>query len=133
MLIKNLFILDDDIITTHLMKEIIKDLTFVSDFHIENNGWQAMEYLHLASKQNSFPDLLLIDLKMPEMDGFEFIEHYEETFFASHPESALMVITSSVSEKDRQKAMQYTSVTRFLLKPLTEKTLEDIAGQNYHS
>jgi CheY-like chemotaxis protein len=129
MLIKNLFILDDDTITTHLMNEIIKDLSFVKQFHIENNGWQALDYLQKISQQGIFPDVLLIDLKMPEMDGFEFIEHYEELYFSGHPDSLLMVITSSVSERDRQKAMQHKSVSRFLHKPLTVSTLEEIAIQ----
>jgi CheY-like chemotaxis protein len=129
MLIKNLFILDDDTITTHLMNEIIKDLSFVKHFHIENNGWQALDYLQNISKQGNFPDILLIDLKMPEMDGFEFIEHYEELHFSAHPDSLLMVITSSVSERDRQKAMKFKSVSRFLHKPLTVSTLEEIASQ----
>lgn len=129
MQIENLFILDDDTITTHLMKEILKDIPFVKSFHIENNGWQALEYLNGISHKGHFPDLLLIDLKMPEMDGFEFIEHYEEVFYTRYPASTLMVISSSVSEKDRQKAMQFKSVSRFLYKPLTEKMLEDIAGE----
>ena len=65
MLIKKLFILDDDIITTHLMSEILKEISFVERFHIENNGWQALEYLQQISSENTFPDVLLIDLKMP--------------------------------------------------------------------
>ncbi len=127
MLIKNLFILDDDFITTHLMGEIIKEISFVENFHIEHNGWQALEYLQTVSSTNTFPDVLLIDLKMPEMDGFEFVEHYEQQFFTSYTESSLVVITSSISEKDKQRAIAYKSVSRFLLKPFSGKALEDIA------
>ena len=61
------------------------------------------------------------------MDGFEFIEHYEQLFFTKYPESSVVVITSSVSEKDKQRALSYKSVSRFLLKPFTEKGLEEIA------
>ena len=129
MLIKNLFILDDDKITTHLMGEILKEISFVEEFHIENNGWQALEYLHKLLQTTSFPDVLLVDLKMPEMDGFAFIEQYEKNFFSAHPDSAVVVITSSVSERDRQRALGYKSVVKFLMKPFTEKALEDIARQ----
>jgi CheY-like chemotaxis protein len=129
MLIKNLFILDDDKITTHLMGEILKEISFVEEFHIENNGWQALEYLQNLTTASSFPDVLLVDLKMPEMDGFEFIEQYEKEFFSTHPDSAVVVITSSVSERDRQRAIGYKSVVKFLMKPFTEQSLEDIARQ----
>jgi CheY-like chemotaxis protein len=128
-LIKSLFILDDDFITTHLMGEILKDVSFVGKFHIENNGWHALEHLQKLLPGDTFPDVLLIDLKMPEMDGFEFIEYYEQQFFAEHPEASLVVITSSVSEKDKQRALGYKSVSRFMLKPFTEKALFDIARQ----
>jgi CheY-like chemotaxis protein len=129
MLIKNLFILDDDIITTHLMKEMLNDVSFVKSFHIENNGWQALEYLQAIARKDTFPDVLLIDLKMPEMDGYEFIEHFEEQFLSLHPASNLLVLTSSVSEKDRQKAMRYKSVSNFIQKPLTEDKLAEIARE----
>jgi CheY-like chemotaxis protein len=132
MRIKNLFILDDDIITTHLMNELLYEVSFVESFHIENNGWQALEYLQAIARKDTFPDVLLIDLKMPEMDGFEFIEHFEEQFFSAHPASNLLVLTSSISEKDRQKAMRYQSVSDFIQKPLTEGMLAEIArGKNH--
>ena len=129
MLIKNLFILDDDIITTYMMGEILKDISFVEKFHIENNGWQALEYLQNIPSENAFPDVLLIDLKMPEMDGFEFIEHYEQYFHTIHPASTIAVITSSISENDRKLALSYKSVSKFLLKPFNEQVLEDIARE----
>lgn len=60
---------------------------------------------------------------MPEMDGFEFIERYEAIFWANHQGTKINMLSSSLSERDQEKALQFSSVTEYVFKPLTKNKL----------
>ncbi len=70
-----------------------------------------------------FPDLIIVDVKMPEMDGFEFLEKYEGKFYNEFKDTKIAVVTSSHREYDKMKAAQYPSVNLFINKPLDEVKL----------
>lgn len=126
MKVRKLLLLDDDELSNLLIGSIIEDVKAIKTYHIENNGWNTLDYLKECDQKNDFPDLLLVDLKMPEMDGFDFIERYEQAYWRKHPETKVMILTSSRLEKDRERAMIFKAVSRFIYKPLTEEKLIEI-------
>ncbi|HYG39125.1 MAG TPA: response regulator [Cytophagales bacterium] len=124
--VRKLLLLDDDELSNLLIGSIIEDVRAIKNYKIENNGWNALEYLKECDLKNNFPDLMLVDLKMPEMDGFDFIERYEAAYWKKYPKTKVMILTSSRLEKDKEKAMVFKSVCRFIYKPLTEEKLMEI-------
>jgi CheY-like chemotaxis protein len=124
--VRKLLLLDDDELSNLLIGSIIEDVKAIKSYNIENNGWNALEHLEECDAQNDFPDLMLIDLKMPEMDGFDFIEKYEEKYWQKYPSTKVMILTSSRLEKDKDRALNFRSVSRFIYKPLTEEKLLEI-------
>jgi CheY-like chemotaxis protein len=120
--IQNLLILDDDEIGNLYLGMILSELDFLEDFRIEQSGWDCLDYLRTCQ---SFPELIMVDLNMPEMDGFDFIEKYEEEFLATHPETIIFVMTNSILEIDRKKSLNFKSVRNFINKPLSEDILRD--------
>jgi CheY-like chemotaxis protein len=122
----NLLLIDDDELCNLLVNTFIKDMAIIKNYKIECSGWDALTYLEECLSQNQFPDLIIVDLNMPEMHGFDFIEHFEKKFPAQINNTKIMVMTNSILEKDKNQSLQYQSVAGFINKPLIEEMLEEI-------
>lgn len=121
-----LLLIDDDEITNFAVDAILSRVQSIESYEIKDNGWDALEFLKARQGRDQFPDVIFVDLNMPEMDGFEFIERYQDAFWAQHQSTKVNVLSSSVSEKDRQRSLSYSCVTEYTYKPLTEKKLAEI-------
>ena len=124
MVFKKVLIIDDDDLSIFLIGLTIEEIPFIKSYKSVTSGWEALEFLEESDGQS--PDLILVDLNMPEMDGFEFIQHFEDKFAAENPETKIIVITSSQRENDKAKSLAFKSVRGFIQKPLTEEKIESI-------
>lgn len=124
---KQLLLIDDDTIIQILFEAALSEIEAHVHYTYMDTGAKALSYLrsHLQDKEN-FPDIIIVDLNMPVMDGFEFIEQYEQDFFQLFPLTQNIVLTSSVSEKDRSRALQFKSVKGFISKPLKAEKLASL-------
>lgn len=119
--LKILFI-DDDEIQIIIMSAFIKQLEGNVPYHTEMNGKTALEYLK-GIKPEHFPEMIVVDINMPVMDGFEFIYEYEKQFMEHHKDTQLFMLSSSIRDEDQQKALNFRSVKGFYSKPLTKSIL----------
>ena len=87
-----------------------------------SNGKEAIKYLKQAD-ESELPDFILLDLYMPEMSGFEFLEKYNK-LKSLRNKIEIYVCTSSQSKEDRDEVMNYPFVNAFLEKPVSEEFLE---------
>ena len=129
--IERLLLIDDDELNNYIVHSILEDTKLVNYFDFKTNGESALQYLYACQATKQFPNLILVDLKMPIMDGFEFIEQYEKKFLPESPHTQLMVLTSSIREVEKQKALSFKSVTNFLNKPLNDEKLRYVI-EYYH-
>lgn len=95
---------------TEFIKLTSEDIVVKSSDSVE----QALEILSKAG--DDFPDVIYVDLNMPVLDGFDFIESFERVFGPNHPTCSLFMLTSSLREDDRERAMAYQSVQDFVSK-----------------
>lgn len=85
-----------------------------------SDGAKGMDYLRNVKKGiNKKPDFILLDLQMPLMDGFEFLEAYEQELYNSLKDIKLIILTSSIHQIDKQKAEKYQSVSAYMVKPFS--------------
>ena len=117
-----LLFIDDDSIANYLVGQLMQELS-VAQYTLTQGAAEALDFLEQAAASSDFPELIFVDLKMPLMDGFEFIEEFERRFASTFPHTRLMVLSSSISAKDRTRALRYKSVIEFLTKPLDTPTL----------
>ena len=119
----NVIFIDDDEDLNFLQKRMCSKSKIVTHFFIASSGLQTLNYL---SENPIPPDVIFVDINMPGMSGFEFIEEFEKKMQSQYPDTLLYVVSSSVRAHDKNIAMQYKSVQDFIVKPLTEEKLEEI-------
>ncbi len=130
-----ILIIDDDKFSIDLYKIILGWTPYKSYVTMEGNATRAIEILnerHINSPEK-FPDYILLDLHMPEMNGFEFIREFEKSFPDEKNKTKFIIITSSILRKDKELAFSFESVKDFLVKPIPRDYIEKIVVEGYQS
>jgi len=92
--------------------------------HFEYNAIKAIDYLK-SCKQAQFPQAILIDINMPLMNGFEFVEAYLKQFNEKGEDTLLYITSSSIQAADREKAAQHPRIAAFIEKPFNLQQFQE--------
>lgn len=115
--------IDDDNDALEIYQLLIEKTDSANHFLTFNSGHSAFQFLDkCVAEDTDFPKYILLDLNMPDIGGIDFIERFEAQY-ANHHETEIMILTSSVREKDNEEALSYDSVTHFISKPLSKDDL----------
>lgn len=119
-------VVDDDEDYCFLTKRILRRAGVFKQIITASNGLEALKkLLEINASGEDPPTLIFLDLKMPIMDGFEFLEEVSNLPELDLSKTRIFVMTSSVLPKDRERANIYP-IAEFISKPLTKKILEDV-------
>ncbi|NLR80745.1 response regulator [Chitinophaga eiseniae] len=127
-LIDTIFIVDDDPIHQQIAKIMIERQAISNHIRVFSDAQDVLDYLRTnASSPEALPDLILLDLNMPVMDGWEFLEEYAG-FCTQLPKNIrIFVLTSSIDEKDKERVSGYSFVTGYLTKPLSKEIIAHLS------
>ncbi|MDD3004397.1 response regulator [Flavobacterium sp.] len=134
MKLEKVICVDDDPIALLLSKLVLSKAEFTSQVITAENGEVALQYLEKPevieeNEKSQFPLLILLDLNMPVMDGWEFLEQFSKTLYPKHYKKAqIILLSSSIDPNDIERSKTFEMVADFLPKPLTREMLE-IIGQ----
>ena len=133
--LKSALIVDDDETSTFLNKVLLKNLNSDITVNTAANGQEAIRVLQNAFKDKEFGGcLLLLDVQMPTLDGWEFLQIYEETFSQmQRKQIVLLLLSNHIGSEIDQKVAQFKSVKACLTKPLTNKGLKHIVKEYFSS
>lgn len=125
--LESILLIDDDPTINFVHKKLIESMGVTQQIVIANDGEEALQLIELyinSKKEEKIPKLIFVDIDMPFMDGFQFLEAYSNLEFKDKDSVVMVVLTSSVSPQDMNRSKDF-SVDDFLVKPLTkEKVLE---------
>ena len=117
-------LIDDDDIYTFGTRLIIKSTKLVDEIMIIKDGERAIDYFKENAENNDrLPDLVLLDVNMPIMDGWQFLEEFLEVKPLLKKKVALYMVSSSINPKDMERAKKYDLVADYLVKPMAKKQL----------
>jgi CheY-like chemotaxis protein len=126
---KRVLIIDDDKQLNKINERVLHASGLVSELHIVGNGMEAIEYLNSRiDNAYSLPEIIVLELNLPKMNGFEFIQYFNEIKFNGKSRIELVVFTASSSPRDRQKAIQL-GIRHYLNKPYLLRGLSDIISR----
>lgn len=119
-------IIDDDPIFVYGTKFLLNhNRFFVSDIVVYDNGKEALESLiNLAKSKKGLPDVIFLDLNMPIMDGWEFLDNYIKLPVNNKPQ--IYIVSSYMSLEEIERAKSYDIVTEIVIKPLSNSILADL-------
>jgi len=120
---KNILLVDDDSVCNFLTTKTLERMGLADDIHTALNGRQAIDLFNGYYKDSmSLPDIVLLDLNMPILDGFGFLEEFKRLDLANHDRVQIIVVSSSENPEDIMRAKNL-GASRYIAKPLLEETL----------
>ena len=120
----NLLVIDDDDINIFIIKKIVEKTGFNVNMVSKANGLLAIDHLKATMDQVDFPNLILIDINMPVLNGWEFLDTYDTLNISKKVD--MYMLSSSVYENDIEKAKTYAKVKGFISKPLSIERLIEL-------
>lgn len=129
--LKKVLCINDNEITLWIQKQILKKSGTSEDVVTASNGMEGLNYCKSLIKDqqnnsNSFPGLILLDLHMPIMDGWEFLHHFSKDVHQHFNDTKVIITSYSINEVDSQRSMQYPFVIDFLTSTLSTEYLENL-------
>lgn len=121
----SVLLIDDSEIDNLYNKGIIEKNGFCKTITTNTNARTALEEIKNTPAE-SLPDVIFLDIMMPEMDGFSFLEEFSKLSSDIQKTCKIILLSSSDSFKDLNRANKNPLVRKFLNKPLTEKMVEAI-------
>ncbi len=123
---KSVLLVDDNEIDNFINERIINTSGFAEEVIVKTTTDSAIDYLKSEQGQNPIPGIVFLDLNMPGKDGFQFLNEFETLPDKIREACKVIVLSSSISPDDINKASTNPHVLKYINKPLSEKYLEAI-------
>jgi CheY-like chemotaxis protein len=127
-MVKNILLVDDDKISNFINGRVLSRLGIVKEMHTAMNGKEALDQI-IKSEVKWTPDVIFVDLNMPVMDGFQFIEAFSKLDHSKTDKVKIIVVTSSEDPEDMKRARSL-GVKDYLVKPMKEADILRILNYN---
>jgi CheY-like chemotaxis protein len=112
----------DDDINTNIYNKIILDQANAAEEIVDfQNGKQAIDYLETGENK---VDLIFLDINMPIMNGWQFLERYDQLDKEKKAGKVIVMLTASINPDDKAKALKYNIVGDFVSKPLSAEAVQ---------
>ncbi len=126
--LKRILLVDDSEATNAMNVYLFNRLNGAEQIDVAKNGAEAIEYLTNKGEDGEYPrpELIVLDLNMPVMNGIEFLEAYRELDEAIKGGIIIIMLTTSMLESDETSARAFESVVGYQSKPLTLEKAEEM-------
>jgi CheY-like chemotaxis protein len=123
-------LIDDNEIDNLINQKMIEASNIAEHIFTHTGAKGALEFLKNIEKLSAtgvgLPDLIFLDIDMPLMDGFQFLDEFEKLSDNIKNQCKIVMLTSSINPQDLSKAKKSTFVKKYINKPLTQESLEKL-------
>jgi CheY-like chemotaxis protein len=116
-----ILLVDDDETSNFIAQRQLQFARACDEIITVANGLEARHYICSC---DDLPDLVVLDINMPLMNGFEFLDWFDDSKYRG--KSKVAIYSTSIREEDRQQAQRYASVISYIEKPLTTDKIADL-------
>jgi CheY-like chemotaxis protein len=132
---KNILLVDDDFIANFLIEKVIVATGLARNVYKALNGEEALKifnrHLKTDNEINAIPEIILLDLNMPIMNGFEFLQAFQNLQFEQKNNILIIMVTSSSNPSDIEKAKSL-GIKHYLTKPISADTVRSIIMEAFN-
>lgn len=130
--LRDIILIDDDKATNFLHTMVIKKAIEVDTIHVFQKATEALAFLHEWPESHDYcPDIILLDINMPVMNGWEFLEEYHKMNDACKAKVVVVMLTTSLHPNDNLKAEKDPNLKSFMNKPLTKEMVLALVDENF--
>jgi response regulator RpfG family c-di-GMP phosphodiesterase len=123
----HILIIDDDEINNFIASRLIDKIPVKTKINTRLNGLEGINYIKSnLENQENLPDIIFLDINMPIMNGWEFLEEFEHIKNKINKNVYVNMLSSSVYNDDITKAKTYSTVNKFISKPLTVEKIKEL-------
>lgn len=123
----DVLLVEDDPITIMVCDRIIKMTSFADKVKSCENGKIAIDYLEALSADERLPTIIFLDINMPVMNGWDFLEEFDKIKRRFRLLPRIYLLSSTVDPEDYKKAKNFSLVQDFISKPLSKEALQNIS------
>jgi two-component system, NarL family, nitrate/nitrite response regulator NarL len=124
-LVEKTVLIDDSDIDLFIQRRFLEVYEFSSQLLLYKSATDALNWLRKLNGEPP-PDIIFLDLNMPEVDGFAFLRSFNDLPEKIKKISRIVVLTSSNSAQDRKQVFENQNVIQFITKPLKQSDIEDL-------
>lgn len=118
-------LIDDSDIDLFIQRRFLEVYNFSEQLVLYRSAEEALNWLKMLNGEAP-PDIIFLDLNMPDIDGFSFLENFADLPEGIQSKSKIVVLTSSNNKKDKELAFANRNVIQFITKPLKQADIEDL-------
>jgi len=124
--IKTVCVIDDDEIYVYGLKKLISIKQLCPDLIEFKNGKEAIDFLMDPQNDHQIPDIIFLDINMPVMDGWDFMESFVKIKPRLGKKITIYMVSSSVNDQDIERAKNIAEITDYISKPVTPARLVEL-------
>ncbi len=124
-------LIDDNCADNFIHSKLLKEGGYTDNIVVRGNGLDALYYLKAANGTHAYPSLIILDINMPVMDGWEFLHEYTKLPAQDRKTYVVTMLTSSLSLKDKDRASKYSDIHSYMTKPLSADALDRLIQVNF--
>lgn len=123
-------LIDDNEDDNFYHQHILREAGITQHIHVAETGFHALDFL---KKTGTAPELIFLDINMPRMNGWEFLDHYRKLNMEQKGKVVIIMLTTSLNPADEKKARSIPEINGFEPKPLTYEMVKKIYEQYFQN
>ena len=128
--LKHILLIDDDEPTNFYHSMMIEESGLCPNIYVKDSAVEAIKWL--KDEANPIPDLIFLDINMPIMNGWEFLDEYKELPDVKKTDIIVVMLTTSLNPNDMERANKMDEISSFMNKPLTIENIQKVVKEQFN-